>query len=376
MRFRKAAAALAALYTVLSCALPARAVSPAPQTAAQAAILVEADTGVPLWEHNADEPMLIASTTKILTALLTIERCSPDEPVEVTWTHASVEGSSMYLKPGEPYTVEQLLYGLMLASGNDAALALACHVAGSPEAFAELMNERAAELGMEHSHFENPHGLDGKNHRASARDMARLTVAAMKNETFRRIVSCKTYSVGENTYRNHNKLLWNCPGCIGVKTGYTNAAGRSLISCCQRDGMTLICITLGDSDDWNDHMALYDWAFSTYERVPLSSLAALPRVPIVSGVLADVGVEAAEDVLVPVARAERPAASVELPAFVFAGVHRGERAGCIWLRYGEERVTVQLVYAADAPEAKGIRLTLPERLLRLSCLQGVYYPAF
>ena len=123
-------------------------------------------------------------------------------------------------------------------------------------------------------------------------------------------------------------------------------------------------------------MALYDWAFSTYERVPLSSLAALPRVPIVSGVLADVGVEAAEDVLVPVARTERPAASVELPAFVFAGVHRGERAGCIWLRYGEERVTVPLVYAADAPEAKGIRLTLPERLLRLSRLQGVYYPAF
>ena len=358
------------------CVLPAHAAVPAPQTGAHSAIVTEAGTGAVLWEHNADEPMLIASTTKILTALLTIERCGMDEPVEVTWAHASVEGSSMYLKPGQPYTVEQLLYGLMLASGNDAALALACHVAGSPEAFAELMNARADELGMTASHFENPHGLDGRDHRATARDMARLTAAAMQNETFRRIVSCKTYSVGENTYRNHNKLLWNCPGCIGVKTGYTNAAGRSLISCCERDGMTLICVTLGDADDWNDHMALYDWAFSAYELADLSTLAALPRVPVVSGVLADVGVEAQQEQLVPVLRGERPAACVELPAFVFAGVRRGERAGCIWLQYGTQRASVQLVYAEDAPAAKNIRLTLPERLLRLSRLQGVYYPTF
>ena len=146
--------------------------------------------------------------------------------------------------------MRELLYGLLLASGNDAALALACTAADSPEQFAELMNARAAELGLENTHFTNPHGLDDKEHYSSARDLAIIMAAAMKNELFSRIVSTRSFSTHGATYVNHNKLLWRCDGVNGGKTGYTKAAGRCLVSSCQRDGLSLVCVTLSDRNDW------------------------------------------------------------------------------------------------------------------------------
>lgn len=229
-------------------------------TSATAAILLDADTGEVLYEKNADRQMLIASTTKILTALVALE-CAPlQQEITVTQNHM-VEGSSMYLKPGEQVTVEQLLYGLLLQSGNDAALALADVCCGSVEDFVAEMNRKAAQLGMEGSSFANPNGLDAENHYSTARDMARLAAAAVKNHTFVRLCSTSQASIGTRTMTNHNRLLREVEGCIGMKTGYTKAAGRTLVTCAVRDGRTLVAVTLCDGNDWADHKALYAYGF-------------------------------------------------------------------------------------------------------------------
>lgn len=242
---------------LLLCMLPA--VAEAVEVSATAAVLLDADTGQVLYEKNGDEQMLIASTTKIMTALVVLEQAGLDDTVTVTRDHMA-EGSSMYLKPGETVRVEELLYGLLLCSGNDAALALtAC--AGGPEPFVALMNEKAAALGMARTSFANPNGLDAEGHYSTARDMAVLAAAAMEEPTFRRICSSRSVTIGQRTMENHNRLLRQVEGCIGLKTGYTKAAGRTLVSCAERCGCRLIAVTLRDSDDWADHAALYEYGF-------------------------------------------------------------------------------------------------------------------
>lgn len=228
-------------------------------TSAGAAILMDADSGDVLYEHRADEIRLIASTTKIMTALVALDCARLQDTVEVTASHM-VEGSSMYLQPGETVTVEELLYGLLLCSGNDAALCLADHCGGL-DAFVERMNEKARALGMVNTSFENPNGLDGENHYSTARDMAILAAYAVNDPTFVRFCSTTSVTVGDRAMSNHNKLLKTLPGCIGLKTGYTKAAGRTLVSCCVRDGRQLVAVTLCDGNDWADHAALYDWGF-------------------------------------------------------------------------------------------------------------------
>ena len=234
-------------------------VAEAVEVSATAAVLLDADTGQLLYEKNGDEQMLIASTTKIMTALVALEQAEPDDTVTVTREHMT-EGSSMYLKPGETVRVEELLYGLLLCSGNDAALALT-ECAGGLEPFVELMNEKAAALGMTHTSFANPNGLDAEGHYSTARDMAVLAAAAMEEPTFRRICSSRAVTIGQRTMENHNRLLRQVEGCVGLKTGYTKAAGRTLVSCAERDGCRLIAVTLRDGDDWADHAALYEYGF-------------------------------------------------------------------------------------------------------------------
>ena len=227
---------------------------------ATAYALLDADTGEVLRASREHEKMLIASTTKVMTALVVLEQADLYDTVEITASHM-VEGSSMYLKPGETVTVEELLYGLLLCSGNDAALALA-DACGGLDTFVGLMNEKAAALGMQDSHFENPNGLDGKEHYSTAYDMALLMAAAENDPTFCRICATKTAKIGERTMTNHNKLLTQLDGCIGGKTGYTKAAGRTLLSCCEREGRRLVAVTLCDGNDWADHAALYDYGFT------------------------------------------------------------------------------------------------------------------
>ena len=227
---------------------------------AVSAILLDADTGEVLYEKDAHRQMLIASTTKILTALVALEQGELQKEVTVTQQHM-VEGSSMYLKPGETVTVEELLYGLLLCSGNDAALALAEGCCGSVEAFVAEMNRMAQRIGMENSSFANPNGLDAESHYSTARDMALLAAYAANNHTFVRFCSTSQVSAAGRTMSNHNRLLREVDGCIGMKTGYTMAAGRTLVTCTVRNGRTLVAVTLNDGNDWADHKALYQYGF-------------------------------------------------------------------------------------------------------------------
>lgn len=334
-----------------------------PGISAQSSVLMCADTGDILYEKNADEHMLIASTTKIMTAIVAIEKCDLNEEVQIDTEWCCIEGSSMYLEAGKTYTVKELLTGMLITSGNDAAMALACHVSGSAAEFAVLMNEKARQLGMTESSFENPHGLDGEKQYSTARDMAVLTRYCMENETFREIVSMKTATIGELTFVNHNKLLWNCDGCIGVKTGYTIAAGRTLVSCCERGGMCLICVTLNAPDDWNDHMALYNWAYSKFSLTKLDRDMFQIRVPTVSGVSEYAGIGIENNIVLLTDDTETVKIETELPRFLFAGGFTGEKAGVIRILInGELAAEENLVYTMDNTESKDDKLTLLERI--------------
>ena len=238
---------------------------PVSALSAEKAIVLDASTGRTLYEKNADERSLIASTTKIMTALIICQRCNVLNRVRIPAEAVGIEGSSMYLREGEVLTVQELLYGMMLRSGNDAAAALAIWCGGSIEGFAELMNDKARELGLKDTHFANPHGLDAPEHHSTARDLARLSAYAMSDPILARTVGAKTVTVGERVLTNHNKLLWQLDGCEGIKTGYTRAAGRILVSAASRQGRRLICVTINAPDDWNDHKSMLEAGFRDFE---------------------------------------------------------------------------------------------------------------
>ena len=255
-------AALCAALAVLTC-IPA--VAEAVEVSAAAAVLMDADSGRLLYDKNGEKRMLIASTTKLMTALVALEQGGLQQEITVTGGHMA-EGSSMYLRPGEKLTLETLLYGLLLSSGNDAALAVT-ECMGGAVPFVARMNEKAAELGMENTHFANPNGLDDEAHYSTAEDMAKLAAAAMDDPVLRRVASTRTARIGGRTLTNHNKLLSRVEGCVGLKTGYTRAAGRTLVSCAERDGVRLVAVTLQDGDDWNDHASLYEQGFRVLRPV-------------------------------------------------------------------------------------------------------------
>lgn len=314
---------------VFACAVPAGA---APAVSARCGILMDAATGRVLWEQRANEQSLIASTTKIMTGLLIAEQCDLASEVLVNDDAVGVEGSSIYLKKGEILTVEELLYGMMLHSGNDAAAALAIYCSGSLESFAELMNRKAEELGLSQTSFANPHGLDSKENYSTARDLAKLTCFAMENPVFAQVVSAKTCSVGERTFTNHNKLLWRYDGAIGVKTGYTKAAGRILVSCAERSGRRLIAVTISAPNDWNDHISLLNHGFSSYEHKLLLASHKVPtQIPVLCGVQDYVPVVLHEDLYYPLCEGEAVTFRYDLPVFVFAPVKNGEQAGYVTL---------------------------------------------
>ena len=337
----------------------------APENSAKAVVLVHADTGQVLFSQNADSQMLIASTTKIMTALVVLDHCNPDDKVKILPEYTTVEGSSMYLKAGELYAVRDLLYGMLLASGNDAATALAYYCGGSIDGFAKMMNEKAGELGLCNSSFKNPHGLDADGHYSSAEDLAIITREAMKNELFAKIVSTKTYNVGDKTYINHNKLLWNYEGTLGVKTGYTMAAGRSLVSCAERNGLRFICVTLSDPNDWNDHKSLYDWAFENFEYRNVLPIGVISEIPVISGEKDSVGVVSSSNDRILVNKNARLNIKLELPEFVYAGVKAGECAGRIFVTADDSLICeYPLVYTQDVKLADSAKLSAWERFKR------------
>ena len=318
-------------------------------TSAVSAVLLEGESGRVLYAQNADEERLIASITKIMTAVVALEHGDVNAPYTVT-AEDMAEGSSMYLTPGEELTLEELLYGLMLVSGNDAALAVAHCVAGDEASFVELMNETAARLGMTHTSFVNPNGLDAEGHYSSAADMAKLAAYALKKEAFRRIVSTTSITIGERYLANHNKLLKLYDGCLGVKTGYTKAAGRTLVSAAERDGMTLVCVTLCDGDDWNDHVSLLDYGFSVC-RMETAAPAGriLASVQVRCGSSAQVPLMADRELRYPLMGDERLTVVAETPVSVPAPVVPGQVIGTARAYLdGEEVASVPLVAAAPS----------------------------
>lgn len=324
-----------------------------------ASAVVMASDGQCLYEKDADSRMLIASTTKIMTALVCIEQAELDEIVTPKPRHCEVEGSSMYLKAGEDYTVRELLTGLLLASGNDAALALADYVGGSEEGFVRLMNQKAQQLHLTNTSFANPHGLDAEGHASTARDLARLMLACMENDAFRELNATVAAEIHGQYLHNHNRLLTDCPGCIGGKTGYTQAAGRCLVSCCERDGLRLVCVTLSDPDDWRDHKNLYDWAYAHFRMLDLNQSCSF-EVPVLSGSRSVLNAIPAEGACLVLPREESITLKAELPHFVFAPIKKGETAGRLSVIIQDRTVAeYPLFYADSAALAYPVNNLLP-----------------
>lgn len=341
--------------------LPCRALD----LSARSAILLDSTTGRVLYEKNPDEKSLIASTTKIMTGLLICEQCSLDSRVQIRPEATNIEGSSMYLQAGEILSVQDLLYGLMLRSGNDAAAALAIFCDGSTEAFAARMNEKAQLLGLDHTHFANPHGLDSDGNYSTARDLAKLAASAMENAAFRRIVSTRSATVGNRQLVNHNKLLWRYDGAVGVKTGYTKAAGRILVSAAERNGRRLIAVTLNAPNDWTDHQKLLDYGFSGFRSTPvLTADLPLAEVPVLTGNVSSVRAAAADSYSYPLAEGETAVVRLHLPAFVYAPVQAGEKAGeAVILVDGQETGSVDLYWLDSAQQTKISKLDALKRRL-------------
>lgn len=330
-----------------------------PENSAESAIVIDAAGLSVIYSKNADDPRGMASTTKIMTALVIIENCDPEDEFAVPKEAVGIEGSSVYLKEGEPLTVKELLYCLMLESGNDAATALALYCGGSIEGFTEMMNARAEELGLTNSHFTNPHGLSDGEHYTTARDLAVITAEAMKYPLFREIVSCKTarvrYDGNENSRPlvNHNKLLFNYEGAVGIKTGYTQADGRCLVSCAERNGLMLIAVTLSDPAPTFTHRMLLDATFEQYEQKVIAEAGELT---------AAIPVENSENEYITVCNPEKVSlclpkgadVRIELivPQILSAPIEEGEiiaRAVCY---YGDTEVCIINLESTETMEVK------------------------
>ncbi|MCM1055261.1 MAG: D-alanyl-D-alanine carboxypeptidase [Bacteroides sp.] len=312
----------------------AYALPPSLTVSAASAVVINAETGGIVYEKSAFAERAMASTTKIMTALLTAEAGDLDRKFTADSLAIQVEGTSMGLQQGDIVTRRALLYGMLLPSGNDAANAAAVSVSGSMSEFVELMNERAAGLGLKNTRFANPSGLDAEGHYTTAYDLAMLTRAALQNPIFAEICCCADAQVefGNPPYLrrlvNSNKMLWQYEGCCGVKPGFTDNARRCLVTAAERDGVKLICVTLNDPDDWEDHRKMLDYGF---EQVRLTEvvLPAPVTVPVVGGTAERAALVMSERVTLPLSGNELKSVTFKLYAepFLYAGFEGGEKAG-------------------------------------------------
>jgi len=332
---------------------------------AEGTVVIDADTGDTLFERNADERLPMASTTKIMTALVALSEGNLEREYTVKKEYTLVEGSSMYLREGERITMRDTLYGLMLCSGNDAALAVAGECGGF-EAFIEKMNAKADELGLSDTHFDNPNGLTSETHYTTARDLAKITAAALQDPVFRKIVSTVSYTVGEHVMRNHNRLLESYEGTIGVKTGFTKAAGRCLVSAAERNGRTLIAVTLNDPDDWNDHRSLLDEGFSLYNEVTLHEAGdEVAEQKVFGGDIDTVPLIAQNTVKAYIRQEERD--KVELLRYgskiCYAPVVKSAQAGRIEYRVGGKTIASDSISYGGSSVLVPEKKSLPERII-------------
>ena len=333
---------------------------------AEKAIVVDGDTGHVLYKKNSEERALIASTTKIMTALIVCERCNVLDRVRIPEEAVGVEGSSIYLQEGEILTVQELLYGMMLHSGNDAATALAIYCAGTVEGFAQLMNDKARALGMRDSSFENPHGLDNPHHYSTANDLAILAAYAMKNPIFLKTVSTQSVSISRRSLKNHNKLLWRIDGAEGVKTGYTRAAGRILVSSVSRYNRRLITVTINAPDDWQDHQMLVNQGFSHYKsQCVIQAGSVVGYVDIMGADENVVELVAASDCICTVADWEKTKIVMQEFGAVYAPVVKGQTAGMAFVDVDGVIVgEVRLLYGRTIEQEREEKKSFLKRLFR------------
>ncbi len=335
------------LAVVLGYSLSASALS----VSAKGAVLINGESGEIIWSENESAELPMASTTKIMTALLLCENTELEQRITATKEMVTVEGSSMGLLTGDSVSYRDLLYGMMLASGNDAANTVAISIAGSSEKFAELMNKKAAEIGMKNTHFVTPSGLDSQGHYSTAYDMALLARYALGNKDF--AAACgskyaKLYYGNPPYYRmlkNHNKLLFSYDGAIGVKTGYTKKSGRCLVSAAKRDNKYLIAVTLSAPNDWSDHREMLDYGFSQLETRTLAGESMPLCVASGESITA-----VSEDVSIALTDSEYNALQkrVYLPQFVYSGVKNGEAVGRVeYTLNGKTVADAQLKAASD-----------------------------
>ena len=358
---------LLALLTALLL-LPAAARSEEVSTSAKACVVTDLRTGRILLAHNEDAPLPMASTTKIMTALLALENAALDEPVTCGRNAFGVPGTSIYLSLGETLSMGDMLHGLMLASGNDAAVAIAEHVGGSVDNFCRMMTERATALGCTDTVFLTPHGLPCEGHHTTAADLAKIARAAMAEPVFREIVSMQRATIPweghdyDRVLNNKNKLLSTYEGTLGVKTGYTRAAGRCLVSAAERDGMAILCVVLNCADWFDESARLMDMAFSKWEAVTmLNKGEALRSIPVTGGEAESVAAVLTDDLsgLVPVGAL--PQVEIDLPEVLSAPVCAGQELGVVRMMAGGEVVAeAKLVAACDVE-----RDDWPARLQRL-----------
>ncbi len=329
--------------------------APALSVSAHSAILYDPVSEKALFEKDADERRPMASTTKIMTAVCALDYGNPEDQVLIKREYTLVEGSSMYLKAGEVLSLNCLLHGLLLLSGNDAAKAIAGHLSGSDSAFAKLMNEKAQELSLNNTHFENPSGLDGENHYTSARDLARLAAYAMDMPEFREIASKKQYHDGTRAMRNHNRLLWQYDGADGVKTGFTKRSGRCLVSSAERQGRRLVVATLNAPSDWSDHTQLLNYGFSLFSDKTLAKEGEpVLTVPVVGGISGGVAVFCPEEITYSLTDEENQNLKREFfgPRFAYAPVKRGGLYGTMRFTLNGKIIAETPVYYHDSVPVK------------------------
>lgn len=364
-------------FTFILCVTAAQPKASALSVSAKCACVLDAQTQRVIFEKNADMRHPMASTTKIMTALIALENGSPDDVVTVSKNSAGTEGTSLYLKVGDRVTLRDLIYGLMLQSGNDAAIAIAEHIAGSVEDFAVLMNERTKTIGAKNTCFKNPNGLDEDGHCTTAYDLALITCEALKNEAFVEIVSTKSRTIrnGTQTVTNHNKLLNMYEGCVGVKTGFTKKSGRCLVSSAVRDGKQVVAVTLNAPDDWNDHTSMLNYAFEHTVRFPLIAAGmTVNSVTVKNGTAQSVELTAERDFFIsenPDTKFKNVHSECKLPDYIAAPVKKGEVIGILEIYYhGTLLDSVNLVAAADVDFQKTKRNSLILKYLKKLLLSG------
>lgn len=340
---------------------------------AESYCLMDADSGDVLFASRENQRLPMASTTKIMTCLVALEEGDIHSEVIIPSEAVGVEGSSIYLSKGEKLSLLELLYGLMLESANDAAVAIALHVSGSVSKFAELMNDKASALGMVNTNFTNPNGLPDDGHYSSAYDLSLLMCAAMKNDVFADISSTQTKNIsapdGKTRFlSNHNRLLRSYEDCVAGKTGYTKIAGRCLVTAAKRDGKMLICSTLGAPDDWQDHKQLFSKGFSLYNnRILLESGSYNGQISVVGGMSSSVNVTNRDAFSYMLRQDENVKTVVEMPVFLYAPVAQGDTVGYLVFMRGETELGKTPLYSVEKSGKAEVKLSFWQKLWNKIC---------